>query len=356
VRRMADQLREEFQRARISEAVEAGQVEVLDYAAVPLEPVGSRRSLKLALGLVLGVMLGGGGAFLLENLNTSIRRREDLEETLQLPSLAMIPQIRPGKKRGAKTALPAGAGGNGGNGKGAAVVANGAEAPALVTISDVRSSGSEAFRSLRTNLLFSDSARGLKTLLVTSTGPSEGKTTTAANLAVTYAQQGMRVLVIDCDLRKPRLHAAFGTGREPGLTQLVLGYATAEEVVRETPVENLFIIPAGTIPPNPTELLGGARMRETLAAVAEGYNMVILDTSPTSAGADAAILGAACDGVLMVIRAGKTDRDAARHALGQLGTVGARVLGGVLNDPDAELPKYGGYYGYYEYYGEEAGK
>jgi polysaccharide biosynthesis transport protein len=376
VRGVADQLRSEYQRAQIAAAVEGGEIQIVDFADVPGGPVGSGALRLVIMGLAAGLLLGSGGAFLLDNLNTSIRRQEDLEKALRVPRLAVIPRIDRAKRKHKVSITPAirfiegrtGAGKSNGHGNGTgiggsrgktelsrAVRAGAAKASAaserLITLTDVRSSGSEAFRTLRTNLLFSDTAEGVRTLVVTSTTPGEGKTTTAANLAVTYAQQGVKVILVDCDLRKPQLHSVFEMSREPGLTQLVLGQSHIGEVVRETAVENLLVLPAGAIPPNPTELLGGARMRRTIADLANRCEMVILDTSPMSAGSDAAILGAACDGVVMVVRAGATDRESARQAMEQLGTVGARVLGGVFNDPDAELLKYGKYGGAYGAYG-----
>jgi polysaccharide biosynthesis transport protein len=383
VRGVADQLRSEYQRAQIAAAVEGGEIQIVDFADVPGGPIGSGALRLVIMGLVAGLFLGSGGAFLLDNLNTSIRRQEDLEEALRVPRLAVIPRIDRAKRKHRVAITPAiqsigrlgNAGKTNGHGNGSgngasrrkrevprpgrtdAANASPAASERLITLTDVRSSGSEAFRTLRTNLLFSDTAEGVRTLVVTSTTPGEGKTTTAANLAVTYAQQGVKVILVDCDLRKPQLHSVFEIGREPGLTQLVLGQSGIGEVVRETAVENLLVLPAGAIPPNPTELLGGARMRKTIADLVSRCEMVILDTSPISAGSDAAILGAACDGVIMVVRAGATDRESARQAMEQLGTVGARVLGGVFNDPDAELLKYGKYGGaygaYVGYYGVE---
>jgi capsular exopolysaccharide synthesis family protein len=346
--RMGDELRGELQRARIEEAVEAGQVEVVNAAPLPIKPLNAGRSLKLALGLAFGLFLGGGLAFAREHLNTTIRRREDVEDALQVPGLAVIPQISSG--RGVKRfsvpmrlALP------GRNGRSEPGSVGNRE---LVTVSDLQSSGAEAFRMLRTNLLFSQSVGGLKTIVVTSATPGEGKTTTSANLAATFAQQGMRALLVDCDLRRARLHRMFGIDLAPGLTEMILGHNPAQEMVRPTDVPGLWVLPAGTLPPNPAELLGGSRMKRALQLLSEQYDVVVLDTPPLMAAADAAILGAGVDGVVLVVRAGQTERGAAQFAMQQLHGVGARVLGAVLNDPDAQVPLYGGYY-YYNYYATE---
>jgi capsular exopolysaccharide synthesis family protein len=344
IRTIAEQLREELQRARIAEAVEAGPVEILDLAIVPDLPLGRGRLRKVIFGLMLGVLVGGTGAYMLENMNTSIRRREDLEEHLQVAGLAVVPQFAGDRlsrlRRFAggvqRRALP---------GRSAART-NGAH---LVTVGSHDAAGAEAYRTLRTNLLFSQAAHELRLIVVTSATPGEGKSTTAANLAVSFAQNGLDVLLIDCDLRRPRLHEFFGLERQPGLTELVLGRAKSGQVLCATRTEKLTVLPSGTLPPNPSEFLGSGRMREVLDEFKQRFEMVILDTPPLLAAADAAPLGAVSDGVVFVIRAGATDRKAAQFALRQLDNVGARVLGAVLNDPNAEAEQYGTY-NYSSYY------
>jgi capsular exopolysaccharide synthesis family protein len=363
IRKMADELREEYQLARIEEAVEAGQVEIVDQAILPDEPISNGRNLKLLLALLFGLGLGGAAAFLTEHLNMSIRRNEEMEDGLQIPGLAIIPRLAMAttigqrlthklpmpkfrNRRMARSATQLDGTGHG------TTAGNGTE---LITVSDLRSAGSEAFRTLRTNLLFSQAVQSVRTIIVTSAGPSEGKTVTVANLAVTFAQQGLKVLIIDCDLRKPRQQSIFGIKREPGLTQVILGFNSAAEAIQPTTVDGLFVLPAGTLPPNPTDLLGGDRMRALLTELKDEFNLIILDTSPLLVAADAAALGTYSDGMLLVVRAGKTDKRAAQRVVQQLRTVGVRILGGVLNDPDAKVPHYGGYYYYYaSYYGAEA--
>lgn len=348
-RNMADELRDEYQKARIAEAVEAGQVEIVDLATSPYAPIGTSRRTKLLTGIIVGLLLGAGAAFLVERLNTAIRRREEIESMLQIPGLAIIPQIashnavRRLKMGNMSLRLPTprrswGVGNGSPNGE------------SLVTVSDFRSSTAEAFRTLRTNLIFSQAVQSLRTIVITSPSPQDGKTTTAANLAVTFAQQGMRVLIVDCDLRRARLHKLFHSVREPGLTQLMLGQATQDQVVQTTMVENLSFLPAGAHPPNPSELLGGPQMRATLERLGREYDILILDTPPIHAAADALILGSQADGVILVLRAGHTDRQVAQDAVQRLSSLGVRVVGAVLNDPDHKVPQYGGYYYYYDYY------
>jgi capsular exopolysaccharide synthesis family protein len=188
--------------------------------------------------------------------------------------------------------------------------------------------------------------------VITSAGPGEGKSTTAANLAVAFAQQGHRVLLVDCDLRKPRVHGLFHCRQSPGLTQILVGSALFVDAVLESGIERLFVLPSGAIPPNPAELLGSGAMQDFLDSVAERYDIVILDSPPLLAATDAAILSRSADGALVVVRAGKTETGALHAAVQLLTNVGARILGTVLNDPDAEISKYAGHYGYYNNYYE----
>ena len=335
--RMATQLREEYQRARMAEAVEAGEVEIVD-RAVRAGLIDEGAPIKIAIGIFVGLLFGGGAAFLIEHLNTAIRRREDIEGILQVPGLAVIPQIS-GNGVSGRLRLP---GRRNGNGRG----------HALITVSNARSSEAEAYRTLRTNLIFSQAIQSLRTIVVTSPSPKDGKTTTAANLAVTFAHQGIRVLLIDCDLRKSRLHTLFGVSREPGLSQLILGQTSIREAVRPSSVDGLSFITSGVLPPNPSELLGSTRLRELVAQFATEYDIVIMDTPPIYVAADAQILSSLADGVLLVVRAGQTERQSAQESISRLANVGARVVGAVLNDPDHKVPAYGGYY-YYNYYGKE---
>jgi capsular exopolysaccharide synthesis family protein len=372
IRRMADLLREEHQRARIAEAVEEGEVHIIDLARLPREPVGARRSLKLLVGLMLGLLLGGGVAFLRENLDTAIRRGEDLEDVLHVPGLGVVPRIGAGRPRTSWTALPRlqvdrlrsapslkallsralpRVPQNGGNGKNGENATTAPKSRRITPVADGRSAAAEAYRSVRTGLLFSEALHSLRTLLITSPSPAEGKTTTAANLAITFAEQGKRVLLVDADLRRPRLHDVFGISRDPGLTQLILGQASLSRIVHQTQY-GLHVLPAGLLPPNPAELLGGERMQEVIDELRTAYEFVIFDAAPVLVAADPVVLATRVDGSLLVVRAGKTGREDGIQALHRLASVDARVVGGVLNDPDGSLAHLGGYYRYaYNYQG-----
>ncbi|HET7564406.1 MAG TPA: polysaccharide biosynthesis tyrosine autokinase [Gemmatimonadaceae bacterium] len=336
---ITDQLRTELQKARLAEAAEIGQVDVLDYAPLPHTPIGIGPLRKLAFGVMVGVMLGGACAFLLEHLNTSIRRREELERALQLPGLAVIPQFVHKPRR--RHLLRAGNGAKQANGKQPVERHVG---DTLIMLTDLRSTAAEAYRQLRTKLLYARTTHAMKSIVVTSPLPQDGKTTIAANLAAIFAQQRMRVLIIDCDLRRPSLHTIFRVPREPGLTQLLTSDdLITDGVIRPTPVDGLSVVTAGAAVRNATELLGGPIMQRVLATLSESFDVVILDSPPILSVADSAILGSMADSVLLVVRAGQTDRSAAQLALQQLADVGARVVGAVLNDPDTEVPYYDGY-------------
>ncbi len=214
----------------------------------------------------------------------------------------------------------------------------------LVTLTNPSSPVSEAYRTLRTNIQFSGLDRPLRTLLVTSTSPTEGKSTTLANLAITIAQAGKRVIVVDCDLRKPTIHEIFGLPNRVGLTSLMLPSEDASEALQDPGIDNLTVITSGPIPPNPSEILASHRMEELLAALAQQADFVLLDSPPILAVTDAAILASRVDGVLLVVKAGSTKRDLAQKAKAQLQKVNAHLIGIVLNGVKTD-PAINQYYG-----------
>lgn len=346
--RQVDRLRDELQSAEIAEAAEVGQVEIVDLARADGVPIGTGRRPKVLMAMVLGLVLAMTVAYVLENHRPVIRRRDDLETVLALPNLALVPQLEhatvtSNRLLAAVRWLPR-----------RVRSTNGSLTPVsqtpereLVTLNAARSTGAEAYRTLRTNLLFSAAVQSVRRIVVTSPGPEEGKSTTAANLAIAFAQQNHKVLLVDCDLRRARVHKIFDETSIPGLTSVLVAGVPAAAAIRPTRVPGLNIMPAGQLPPNPAELLGSPAMSKLLANLAESYEILILDTPPLLAASDAAIVSRIVDGALVVVRAGRTERYAVQAAVQQLSTVGARVLGTVLNDPDAEVPKYAKYYGYY---------
>ncbi len=348
--RQSQQLRDQLQAAEIEEAAVAGQVQIID-TAQGSTAVGAARGPRVAFAIFLGLALGGVAAYILENYSAVIRKRDDVERAVALPNLAIIPRIQQGAP-GAVPALRRFAMGRDDTVAADKRLTNGkvSDLSQLVILSDSRSGGAEAYRTLRTNLLFSSAIQSLRTLVVTSSGPKEGKSTTAANLAVAFAQQGKQVILVECDLRKPRVHKLFEVAQDPGLTNVLLGQVPVESALHETRVPGLRVLTCGPVPPNPVELLGSEQFKALLAAV--DADMIVLDTPPLLVASDAAVLGRLADGVILVVRAGSTQRAALQDCAQQLLAIGARVVGTVLNDPDAEVAKYSSYYQYYynEYY------
>jgi capsular exopolysaccharide synthesis family protein len=214
----------------------------------------------------------------------------------------------------------------------------------LITIAEPRSPVSEAYRTLRTNLDFANLDKALKTLVVTSAGVGEGKSTTLANLAVVSAEAGRKVILVDADLRRPTLHQVFDLENDKGLTTTMMDEAAlASPPLRETSVAGLFVLPSGPLPPNPADVMGSRRMEEVIAALASQADQVFFDTPPVVAVTDAAVLATKVDGVLLIVSAGKTRRDYARTAVQRLNQINARLVGTVLTNVQMGT----GFQGYY---------
>jgi tyrosine-protein kinase Etk/Wzc len=318
----------QYQAAQISSATIRPYIEIMD-AATAARRVGIGTRQKLTIGLLVGLFLGVVAAFFLEYLDQTIKSSADIERALEVPVLGLIPlgahpangRRRAGRRRGA---IP------------------------LISLASPDDPSAEAYRALRTNVTFVNAEeRALRLICVTSPGPGEGKSTTAANLAITLAQQGSHTLLVDADLRRPLVHRAFNLVQEPGLTDILVGVATLREAARPNVVLNLDVLPAGAIPPNPSELLGSAAMHRLLEELRAEYDTVIFDSPPTLAVTDATVLGASSDAVILVLRAGETEEAAAQRAIEQLRRVQARVAGAVLNG----VERNGDRYYYYDYRG-----
>lgn len=218
--------------------------------------------------------------------------------------------------------------------------------PILVAASHPKSPIAEAFRTLRTNISFSALDRPLRSLLVTSAGPEEGKSTAVSNLAVVTAQAGTRVLVLDCDLRKPAMHKVFDLDNHRGLTSVLVGGVDPTEAISPTLADNLWVLTSGPLPPNPAELLGSGRMKDLLPQLEEKYDLILVDTPPLLAVTDAAVLAPQVDAAVLVARAGVTRRDMLAEAKASLAKTGVHLLGAILN---GLRPESDGYYYYYHY-------
>lgn len=338
-RAVADEMRGEMLRAQIAEALEVGNVDIVDLARVPGSPLQHRGLPKWMIGLLLGTLAGGLVAIGFDRLNNTIRSREEVEAALQVPSLAVIPRTGNGDRYGIQRLLPA---------------PKAETKTRRVVVAEPSENGSaiivEAYKTLRTNLMFSRIAHDIRVLSVTSAMPAEGKTTTAANLATAFAQQGVKTLLVDADLRRPRLHELFGTPVRPGLTDMLIGSNTVPRPA-QTGITNLYLLPGGQVINNPSEVLGSLRFKDFLEQVSKMFELVILDTPPVLPFTDAAVLATMTDGVLVVVSAGATDRRLSQAAVSQLRSVGARVVGSVLNRFDErDGTAQGVYYDAYGYY------
>lgn len=218
----------------------------------------------------------------------------------------------------------------------------------LITEKDPKSIASEAYRTLRTNIQYSSFDKEIKTILVTSTGPGEGKSTTCGNLALTMAQADKRVLVIDCDLRKPTIHKKFNISNEKGVSNFLIGQTALEDVIHKYS-DNLYLLPSGTIPPNPAEMLSSKKLKEFLEKVKEEFDCIIIDSPPVMAVTDAQILSTIVDGVLIVAAPGQTEKEGIIKAKEQISKVNGKLLGVVLTKMPMKKGK--GYGNYYYYYG-----
>lgn len=223
----------------------------------------------------------------------------------------------------------------------------------IITHSDPKSPISEAYRVLRTNIQYSSIDKPLKTIVVTSTGPMEGKTTTVANLAVCFAQMGSKVLLIDADLRKPRIHKVFWLSSETGLTNFLALHGDYKKHIRSSNIPNLDILTSGAMPPNPSELLNSNAMKQFIKNVQDDYDIVLLDAPPVGSVTDASIISTYVDGTILVVSSGKVKYDALKHAKELLEKVNANIIGVVLNNIDK---KSNGNYYYYSYYSDEDDK
>lgn len=307
--------------------LQASNVRVLDRARPSYGPVRPSTPRNLALAIVVGLLGGVVLAFAVEYLDRTVTTQEQVEQQLGLTFLGIYPSVQ-----------------RGGNGK----------AQDLFVHREPKSAVAECLRAIRTNLLFMSPDRPLKTILVTSSGPQEGKTTTATSLAITMAGSGNRVLLVDADMRRPRVHKVFGIPNGNGLSSLVLGEGKLADEIRETEVPGLYALPCGPVPPNPAELLHTVAFCKLLAEMSERFDRVIIDSPPVGVVADAAVMSTHVAGTIVVVKAGQTSREVARKAVRQLRDVNANILGAVLNDLD--LQKYGQYAYYYQYgyyYGEK---
>ncbi|PWT90589.1 MAG: hypothetical protein C5B55_09490 [Blastocatellia bacterium] len=333
-------LQQRLREIQASSGDRGNEVSVENYSRVPKAPIGPARIRNVMIAFLLSLVAGIGLAFLLDFLDDTVKSIEDIDRYVHLPALALIPASRSigGRLKGMTSAN-----------------VGPSESTALAMVDDVRSPVAESYRHLRTSLLLSSAGQPPKTILVTSSQPSEGKTTTAINTAFMLAQTGADVLIIDCDLRRPRLHAQFEVSNARGLTTWLSGEKDLDGLLQSLPRNpNLKILTSGPVPPNPAELLGSEEMRRLLGTLSERFAHIIIDSPPAISFTDASILSTMVDGVMLVVHGGRSSRAVVRRAKQQLLDVGAHIFGVVLNNVRQESHDY--YYsGYYSnYYSSDA--
>jgi polysaccharide biosynthesis transport protein len=309
-RQIFESLMQRTKETGIAGELKTSNIRVVDAAETPRSPVTPNTRNNLLLALFGGSTLAVGLAFFFEYMDNRIKSPEEMKQHLGLPFLGMVP----------------------------ALFDSGVDSPLINK--GVPNNFSESFRAVRTNLLFSSADEGGRSIVVTSTAPGEGKTVVASNLAMALAQAGQRVLLIDADMRKPRVHLVFEMLQEPGLSNVLVGNAKSSEAIRTTTVPGLWVMPAGLLPPNPAELLGSKRFKDFMASLGGHFDWVMIDTPPVMAVTDSSVVAHLVNGVLFVVGAEMTNRHAAVRALEQLGHARAKFVGTVLNRVDLQHNSY----------------
>ncbi len=318
----------------INSMYESQNIQVLEEATVPGGPISPNLPLNLLIGLALGLGLGAAIIVLIDAMDNTVKREEHITRYTERPILGLLPRVNSSVLKNLPTV---------------------GKLNPVDTITHIapRSAFAEGIKALRTNLMFIAPDQPPQVLMVTSPGPGEGKTMTSANMAIAMAQSGLKVLLIDADMRRPRVHTVFGDDNAKGLSDLLKGELTLEEVLNSSDVEGLSYITSGPIPPNPSELLHHPTCKALIATLRERYDRIIFDSPPVGAVSDPLVLSRSVDGALLILMMGKTRREQLRRALEQLVTVGAPLMGCVLNNIDSSNSEYA--YSYYRYGYEERG-
>jgi capsular exopolysaccharide synthesis family protein len=331
-REVYDLLIRRFKETSVTEEINVGNIRIIDRAefAYKVSP-DSRRNMRLAM--VMGLMLGLGLAFFIEYLDNTIKSPEEVEHYFNIPLLGVVLDHTVKGRRQEDSDRK----------------------KEIISLTEPRSAVSESYRGIRTRILFSTTETQPKSILMVSAMESEGKTITSANLAVIMARTGSRVLLLDCDMRKPRLNTIFNIEREKGVSNVLVGDCAIADAVRHTNIPNLDLMPCGQIPPNPSELLGSKAMQEMLSTLGQEYDRIVIDSPPVTAVTDAVVLSKAVDGVVVVLQANRTERVIVQRAVEQILSVRANIFGIILNRLDTSLTKdYHLYSYFYRYYGEDA--
>jgi polysaccharide biosynthesis transport protein len=336
-REMFDLLIKRFKETSLTEDIRTGNIRIIDPAQIPKSPVKPKKTQNIMLAIVVGLSLGTGLAFFLEYIDSTIKFPEDISQFLKIPYLGPVPAL-------AVDINPDGS------------FVERKPQDDLITLLEPKSTASEAYRGIRTSLLLSSPDKPPQVILVCSSAPREGKTITTANIAIAMAQTGNNVLVLDCDMRRPKIHKVFGCERNRGMSNILAGSCTMDDTIFHTRIQNVDVIPSGPIPPNPSEILISHRMRELIEQARTRYDRIIIDSPPITAVTDASIISSLVDGVLIVIRANDTHREIIKNGISHLRSINAHILGAVLNGVEMGRESYYYYQYYYYYYGEDGTK
>jgi len=329
-------LLQRMKEAGVSAGITACNIQVVDKAEFPTRPFKPNAPLNLLLAIVVGLFFSVGLAFFLEYLDNTVKTPEDVEQLVHLPSFGMIPEISYERRR---------------------QLDQGAPYPVeLITSGHSKSMLSEAYRNVRTSILLSFSEKPPNKIAISSPNPAEGKTTTVTNTAIALSQTGARVLIIDSDMRKPRVHTIFGEKNGTGLSSFLSGNTKLTSIIMRSDIPNLFYIPSGPIPPNPSELLGSKLFRTMVQFLGEKFDHIVLDSPPVLGFADSIILSTFVDGIILVVQGGKTPLETLQRSRDALLQVNAKILGVVINRVDIGRSDYGYYYYRYQYYYGKDGK
>ncbi len=329
-------LLQRMKEAGVSAGIMASNIQVVDQAELPTKPFKPNKRLNLILAAVVGLFLGVGLAFFFEYLDNTVKTPEDVEQLIRLPSFGMVPEISDHRRKRLEKGLT--------------------YPIELITHRHPKSMLSEAYRNIRTSILLSFSERPPKRIAITSPNPAEGKTTTTINTAIALSQTGASVIIIDADLRKPRLHRIFSEENGVGLSNFLSGNIGLEAVIKKTEIPNLYYIPSGPIPPNPSELISSNLFKSMVQSLSERFDHLVFDSPPVLGFADSVILSTAVDGMILVAVGGKTPRETLQRAKDLLLQVNAKILGVVINRVNIERSEYGYYYYRYHYYYGKEGK
>jgi capsular exopolysaccharide synthesis family protein len=329
-------LLQRMKEAGVSAGLTVSNIQVVDQAEIPTGPYKPNKKLNLLLAAVVGLFLGIGLAFFFEYLDNTVKSPEEVEQLIRLPSFGMVPEISYERKKRLE--------------KGVSLPVE------LITHGHPKSVLSEAYRNIRTSILLSFSEKPPKKIVITSPNPGEGKTTTVINTAIALSQTGAKVLIIDGDMRHPRVHKIFNEENGAGLSNFLSGNAPLDSVIKKTEVPNLYYIPSGPIPPNPSELIGSNLFKEMIKVLGNRFDHIILDSPPALGFADSIILSTTVDGVILVVLGGKTPRETLQRTKEILQQVNAKILGVIINRVDIHRGEYGYYYYRYHYYYGKGGK